>query len=183
MNFLDDVDVNNSFMLAGVDHPLLYQHLIACTAQTCRMHMLHIRERLSVPIICPLQTKISSCNTGLPLEMTWKPSSICLQSFGTKWIGDAISWAQAVERRIPKWWTVASTENWIPTLVHMEVPKLQLPHFLTALFSHSEPRLPPWIVQKMACEDAGQSEVGASIVLTDSCIGNKMVMRRHVRNS
>ena len=105
--FLDYVDVNNSFMLAGVDHPLLYQHLIACTAQTCRMHMLHIRERLSVPIICPLQTKISSCNTGLPLEMTWKPSSICLQSFGTKWIGDAISWAQAVERRIRKWWTVA----------------------------------------------------------------------------
>lgn len=36
------------------------------------------------------------------------------------------------------------TENWIPTLVHMEVPNLQLTHFLTALFSHSEPRLPPW---------------------------------------
>ena len=101
MNFLDYVDVNKRFMLAGVDHPLLYQHLIACTAQTCRMHMLHIRERLRVPIRCPLQTKISSCNNGL------KPSSICLQSFGTKWIGDAISWAQAVERRIPKWWTVA----------------------------------------------------------------------------
>ena len=82
-----------------------------------------------------------------------------------------------------QWHRFASTENWIPTLVHMEVPKLQLPHFLTALFSHSEPRLPPWIVQKMACEDAGKSEVGASIVLTDSCIGNKMVMRRHVRNS
>ena len=66
---------------------------------------------------------------------------------------------------------------------YLNIPKLQLPHFLAALFSHSEPRLPPWIVQKMACEDAGKSEVGASIVLTDSCIGNKMVMRRHVRNS
>lgn len=43
-----------------------------------------------------------------------------------------------------QWHRFASAENWIPTLVHMEVPKLQLPHFLTALFSHSEPRLPPW---------------------------------------
>ena len=168
--------------------------------------MLHIRERLSVPIICPLQTNLKLqrriANSVVFLWMAKRRSFRQWYDVENHWsftfnlwhkvdwwcnIMGTSSWEESTE-----WWTVATfcrcffltsyTQNWIPSLVHMEVPKVQiifsLPYslILSGFCRHG-------IVQKMACENAGNSEVGASIVLTDSCIGNKMVMRRHVRNT
>lgn len=58
------IDVNNSFKLAGVDHPLLYQHMIPCT--TCCIFGNDWVFQSYVPC-----KQLSSCYTGLRLKMTW----------------------------------------------------------------------------------------------------------------
>ena len=164
--FLNYVDVNKRFMLAGVDHPLLYQHLIACTAQTCRMHMLHIRERFES------SNQMSLANKNLKLQ----------QRIETIKHLPSIFW-----HKVDWWCNIMGTSSWEEntemvdsgTVLHLPRIEYQLwciwryPNYNSLIFSLPYSLILSrvcrhGIVQKMACEDAGKSEVGASIVLTDS---------------
>ncbi len=117
-------------MLAEVDHPLLHQHL-DCLHSTnmsdahaaysgtieCSNHLSLANKSQVATADCQLSRLPLNGKKAIISTMIWrgKPLIIYLQSFGTKWIGDAISWARAAERRVPnggQWQLFADVFSW-----------------------------------------------------------------------